>query len=50
MGDEYERVPLRTVRVPDELWDAAKAVAKERGVPVSVLIRDALERVVKRGK
>ena len=44
------RVPLRTGRVPDELWDAAKAIAQERGESLSQVWRDALERYVKRHK
>lgn len=50
MPDKYERIPLRTVRVPDEQWDAAKAVAKARGESVSQVVRDSLERYVKRHK
>jgi predicted HicB family RNase H-like nuclease len=38
----------RAVRVPGELWDAAKAKAAERGETVSDVIRRALERYVKR--
>lgn len=33
----------RTVRVPDELWDAAHAAARVRGEAVSDVIRRALE-------
>jgi hypothetical protein len=39
--------PARAVRVPDELWDAAKAKAAGRGETVSDVIRRALERYVK---
>ncbi len=38
----------RGVRVPDELWDAAKAKAAERGETVTDVIVRALERYVKR--
>ena len=38
----------RTVRVPDELWNAAMAIAQARGETLSDIIRDALERYVKR--
>jgi negative regulator of replication initiation len=33
--------------VPDELWNAAKAKADERGETVSDVLRRALERYVK---
>lgn len=36
----------RTVRMPDELWQAALALAKRRGETVSDVIRAALERYV----
>lgn len=38
----------RAVRVPDELWHAARAKAAERGETVSDVMRDALTRYVKR--
>lgn len=38
--------PPRTVRIDDALWAKVKAVAAERGVKVSVVIREALERLV----
>lgn len=34
--------PLRAVRVPDELWYAARAEAELEGVTVSDVVRDAL--------
>ena len=40
--------PARAVRVPDELWRAAKEKAAERGESVSDVIRKALERYAKR--
>ncbi len=40
--------PRRSIRVPDELWDAAVAKAEERGETVSDVLRKALERYVKR--
>lgn len=43
-----EHTPIRGVRVPDELWQAAQAKARERGEDVSAVIRAALERYVKR--
>jgi len=42
------KTPIRGVRVPDELWTAAQAKAKERGEDLSTVIRSALERYVKR--
>jgi predicted transcriptional regulator len=33
----------RTVRIPDELWEAAQEAAEERGESVSDIIRRALE-------
>lgn len=44
------RIPLRTLRVPDETWDAAKVIAKDRGETVTAVMREALERYVKRHK
>jgi hypothetical protein len=38
----------RSVRVPDDLWNAAVARAAERGETVSDVVRHALERYVKR--
>jgi antitoxin component of RelBE/YafQ-DinJ toxin-antitoxin module len=40
--------PGRMVRVEDELWHAAQAVAAERGETVSDVLRKALVRYVKR--
>lgn len=39
----------RSVKVSDELWQAAQATADERGEVLSEVIRAALERYVKRG-
>lgn len=36
------REPVRTIRVPDDLWDAARAKAAERGVTVSSIMQGAL--------
>ena len=44
MPDGYERVPHRTVRVPDDEWEAAKAKAAEKGETLSEVIRRALRR------
>ena len=40
--------PLRNVRVPDDLWDAAMSKALERGETLSEVIRKALEKYVQR--
>lgn len=40
---------MRSLRVPEKLWDEAKALADERDENISDVIRAALERYVKRG-
>lgn len=42
------KTPQRTVRVPDDVWAAAKAKAEERGDTLSDVIRRALQRYVSR--
>lgn len=42
------KTPRRTIRIPDDLWAKAQAKAEERGEDLSVVIRAALERYVKR--
>lgn len=42
------RTPVRTLRVPDELWSNAQKVAKDRGESLSDVMRDALEAYVRR--
>ena len=39
--------PTRTVRVPDELWEAVKRVAADRGETVTEVIIRALVRYVR---
>lgn len=39
--------PHRTVRVPDELWDAVKVKAEAEGVTVTEVIIKALERFLR---
>lgn len=41
------KMPLRAIRVPDELWRAAQSKAAEKGESVSDVLRRALERYVK---
>jgi hypothetical protein len=40
---------MRSIRVPLKLWEAAKARADEREENISDVIREALERYVKKG-
>ena len=42
------KTPQRTVRIPTDLWEAAKAKAAERGENLSDVIRRALVRYVGR--
>lgn len=42
------RTPLRSFRIPDELYEAAQAKAADKGESVSDVVRRALERYVKR--
>jgi predicted DNA binding CopG/RHH family protein len=46
--DRSNHTKNRVVRVPDHLWDAARAKADEHGETVADVIRRALERYVKR--
>lgn len=39
--------PARAVRIEDELWAKLQAIAAARGVTMSAVIRDALDRYVK---
>lgn len=39
--DEYE-MKIRTVRIPDSLWQQGKAKAKRQGVGISTVIRRLL--------
>ena len=41
------KTPLRSVRIPDDLWQAAQTRAAERGESVSDVIRRALERYIR---
>lgn len=42
------RDKVRTFRIPEAEWQAARAVAKSRGESLSQVIRDALKRYVMR--
>lgn len=53
-ADTIGRVPkpnmvMRSLRVPKQLWDDAKRIADERQENISDVIREALERYVKKG-
>lgn len=41
---------MRSIRVPLKLWTAAKTLADEREENISDVIREALERYVRKGK
>lgn len=43
-----DKTPLRAVRVPDEIWQAAQDRAKAEGTTVSEVIRDRLKRYGKK--
>lgn len=40
------RTPLRTLRVPDDLWREAARIARDRGETLSDVMRDSLVRYV----
>jgi predicted DNA binding CopG/RHH family protein len=40
------KTPIRGVRVPDALWEAAQAKASAEGRPLSDVIRDLLTKYV----
>lgn len=40
-------MPLRNVRIPDELWDAALRKAEDEGLYLSEVIRELLQKWVK---
>ena len=44
MGKD-KHTPMRAFRVPDDVWQDALAEARERGVPLSDLMRDYLRRL-----
>lgn len=39
--------PNRTIRIPDELWDAVRKKAAEEGVTITEVITRALERFLR---
>jgi predicted transcriptional regulator len=42
------KTPQRAIRIPDDLWQAAKSIARDRGETLSEVIRDALAEYVRR--
>ncbi|GAB2836258.1 hypothetical protein GCM10027176_45680 [Actinoallomurus bryophytorum] len=42
------QTPNRTVRVPDEVWDDAKAKAEAEGKNVSDVVNDCLRRYLRK--
>jgi predicted transcriptional regulator len=42
------KTPGKNIRIPDDLWNRALAVAHSRGESLSAVLRRALERYVKR--
>lgn len=38
--------PIRAIRISDDLWEAARQVATERGETLSEVVREALRRYV----
>ena len=44
------KTPARSVRIPDELWKAAQAIAATRGETVTDVITEALKRYVRRNQ
>lgn len=44
------KTPLRSFRIPQDLYEAAQEKAGERDETVTDVVRAALERYVKRGK
>lgn len=40
--------PLRSLRIPNEVWDAAREKAEREGTTVTAVVLAALQRYVKR--
>lgn len=47
MPPTQQKRKIRTVRIEDQLWEAAQAKAEENGETVTDVIRRALKRYVK---
>ena len=48
MARRDTHTPPRTIRIPDDEWQAAKAAAERRGETVTDVVRAALRRYVMR--
>lgn len=47
-GRDYTKwVPTRSIRIPDDLWNAAKRIAADRGETITDVVIRALERYVR---
>ena len=46
MSPNAPRTPHRTIRINNELWDAAKEKAARQGISVTDVLREALEKYV----
>jgi hypothetical protein len=44
------KTPIRSIRIPEELWDELKQAAAEDGTDVSTIMRAQAERYLKRRK
>lgn len=47
MQANENHTPVRNIRVPDDIWDAAKVCAAERGETVTAVLTRALKRYIK---
>ena len=41
--------PNRTMRIPDDVWNAAQATAREQGTNITAVLTQMLRRYVKKG-
>lgn len=41
------RTPARTVRITDEVWEAAQTIASAKGITVTSIIRAALDEFIR---
>lgn len=44
------QTPIRNVRIPDHVWDAAKTIAEQRGETLTSVIEAALRRYIARNR
>lgn len=43
-----KKMPLRSVKIPDEIWEPAQEKAEAEGKTLSAVIREELARYIKR--